>query len=53
MLGKILCWIGYHNWTWKFEQGYYPIILTDPPPDNAKCSRCGAIFKEVKDESIS
>ena len=45
VIGKLLCFIGWHNWTWKLtyfgNTGPQPIILNAPPPDNAKCSRCG------------
>lgn len=43
---RILCFFGWHRWTFKFERGYYPVTVTSPPPDNAKCSRCGITYKE-------
>lgn len=41
----ILCLLGWHQWTWKFEKGTY-LVLCEPPPDNAVCSRCGVRYKE-------
>lgn len=49
---KILCFIGWHNWTWKLKYAgnSRPIILNAPPPDDAKCSQCGKKYgKESKE----
>ncbi len=47
-MGKILCFFGWHKWTWKFENGRYPVIISNPPPDNAKCSRCGKRYVPLR-----
>jgi len=43
LVGFLLCRVGWHNWTWKFESGD-TLYLDAPPPDHAKCSRCGARY---------
>ena len=40
ILIKLLCLIGYHRWTWKFERGT-TLYLDAPPPDHATCEFCG------------
>ena len=37
----IRCMIGWHNWTWKLREDHGIIKLNAPPPDHAKCKRCG------------
>lgn len=41
---RILCWLGWHRWTWRFVRGT-TLKLNDSPPDHARCSRCGQIYK--------
>lgn len=41
---KLLCWIGWHEFVWKLEDGE-SIILDSPPPDHAKCKHCGTRYK--------
>jgi len=43
LVGNLLCRIGWHCWTWKFESGD-TLYLDAPPPDHATCSRCGVRF---------
>jgi len=40
---KILCFIGYHEWTWKFIKG---TIITEQIPDHAKCKYCVQTYKK-------
>ena len=42
---SIRCFFGWHNWTWKFNEGDV-IVLNSNPPDHAKCSRCGKVYNE-------
>ncbi len=41
---KLLCFIGYHRWTWKLSEGQ-EIDLNAPPPDDAFCYFC---YKDYK-----
>jgi len=50
MINKILCFLGFHNWTWKasdfkdeFENPDWKYHLKEgsPPPSFSKCKRCG------------
>lgn len=43
MLGRLLCWVGWHSWTWKMK---WPIMLGSPPPNYPECDRCGLRFKD-------
>jgi hypothetical protein len=46
-MGKLLCLIGWHTWTWKYERGT-TLFLDAPPPDHATCERCGVRFGKKK-----
>lgn len=41
---RALCLILGHRWTWKFIRGT-TLYLNAPPPNHAKCSRCGITYK--------
>jgi hypothetical protein len=43
-LSKILCFFGWHYWTWKFEDGD-TIWLDKEPPDHAICCCCKKPYK--------
>ena len=43
MIGKLKCFIGWHNWTWTLTRGE-ALSLDQKPPPRAKCSRCGANY---------
>lgn len=40
LVERLLCWLGWHEWTWKYVRGT-PILITSPIPGHAKCKRCG------------
>ena len=40
---KLLCLLGWHRWVWKLSDVGY-VSLTGPPPDFAKCERCGTRY---------
>jgi hypothetical protein len=45
MLRKILCFIGWHTWTWRL--GVDEILrLDDPIPIKAVCCHCGESYEE-------
>jgi len=46
LAGKLLCFIGWHKWTWKFERGS-TIYLDAPPPAHAKCSKCHKVYGQA------
>ena len=41
MIGKLLCMIGWHNWTWKLSDVGF---IDDSIPEIAKCGRCGVEY---------
>lgn len=44
MLQKLLCFIGWHEFSWLLpEDGV--INLSGPPPDHATCLHCGVRYK--------
>lgn len=45
MIRRILCFIGWHTWSWKFQEGN-TLYLNDPPPDHAVCKHCGQRYKK-------
>ena len=42
-MGKILCFFGWHSFTWKFDRER-PFDPFAPPPNHAKCERCGVNY---------
>jgi hypothetical protein len=52
-MGKILCFLGWHRWTWKLSDVGY-VSLNENPPDFARCERCDARYEKqlVKDLGI-
>lgn len=53
LISKIACYLGYHQWTWKWDGK--PISLSTGVPRNAKCTACGCTYdkkyKEKKNEN--
>ena len=45
MFRKLLCFIGYHVWTWKLNEDGY-LSLSGPPPNHATCKHCKVKYKE-------
>mgnify|MGYP001562527164 CR=1 FL=1 len=46
IIGKIFCFINYHNWTWKLKQGdSISLDINVNPPKEATCSRCGERYE--------
>jgi len=41
---KFLCFIGYHNWTWKIKEGEV-LFLDSSPPSHAFCDKCDKKYK--------
>ena len=39
MLRKLLCFIGYHEWTWTLGVDCEFVSLNGPPPETARCLR--------------
>lgn len=51
MISKIICLIGWHNWTWSLREAMQrnPKYKIDGKiPSFAKCNRCGVSLKESK-----
>lgn len=54
MFRKFLCFIGFHEWTWKasdfkdeFDDPDWKLSLTETkPPSFAKCKHCGERYGE-------
>ena len=44
IVGWLLCFLGWHRWTWRYEVGTL-LCLDVSPPDHAKCSRCGVSYR--------
>lgn len=55
ILGRFFCWLGWHEWTWRFERGS-TICLSSPPPSQAVCSqsmKCKKIRKLIYGDMAS
>ena len=46
MWNKFLCFLGWHTFVWKYEEGTV-IFPKAPPPPNAKCEHCGVTFGDL------
>ncbi|MCK5615269.1 hypothetical protein KAR91_76100 [Candidatus Pacearchaeota archaeon] len=48
MLRKLLCFIGYHEWTWTLGVDCEFVSLNGPPPETAYCKHCRVMFGKKK-----